>query len=143
MRGVTLDISERKQIEQTYQHEQERQSLLIETSELLTSSLEYEPALEHLAELLVPRLADWTAVHLLEDGIVRRLAVAHTDPAKAELARSRPDHYPLQPNAQHSVAHVLATGEPELYTYVTDDLLEATARDAEHLKLLRMLGFRS
>jgi PAS domain S-box-containing protein len=143
MRGVTLDITERKQIEEARTREQERQNLLIETSELLTTTLEYEPALEHLAELLVPRLADWAAVHLLEDGIVRRLAVAHVDPTKAELARSRPDHYPLHPNAQHSVAHVLATGEAELYADVTDDLLVATARDTEHLKLLRALGYGS
>jgi PAS domain S-box-containing protein len=38
---------------------------------------------------------------------------------------------------------VLRSGRPEIYPEVTDAMLEATARDAEHLELLREIGFRS
>jgi len=131
-----IDITARKR-------DEERQSLLMETSELLNTSLEYELTLERIAEAAVPRLADWAAIHMLEDDIVRRLAVRHVDPAKTEMARNRPERYPLQPGGQHIVAHVLASGKPEFYAQVPDDLLVAAARDPEHLQLLRALGFTS
>ncbi len=131
-----IDITARKR-------DEERQRLLMETSELLTGSLEYEPTLERLTEVIVPRLADWVAIHMLEDDVVRRLAMRHIDPAKTELARSRPERYPLQPGGRHIVAHVLASGKSEFYPRVTDDLLVAAARDQEHLRLLRALGFTS
>ena len=42
--------------------------------------------LQKVAALAVPQFADWCAVDMLDsDGSLRRLAVAHTDPAKVEL----------------------------------------------------------
>ena len=47
----------------------ERVSFLADAGELLWSSLEYEQALARLAQLAVPRLADWCAVDMVgEDG---------------------------------------------------------------------------
>jgi PAS domain S-box-containing protein len=131
-----LDVTGRKR-------DEEHQRLLMETSELLSGSLEYEPTLEHLTQVIVPRFADWVAIHMLEDDVVRRLAVRHIDPARTELARNRPERYPLQPGGQHIVAHVLASGKSEFYAHVPDDLLIAAARDQQHLHLLRALGFTS
>jgi len=51
----------------------QRLRFLADANALLTSSLEYEATLDHLAELVVPELADWCAIYLLEeDGVVRR-----------------------------------------------------------------------
>jgi PAS domain S-box-containing protein len=136
MRGVTLDITERKR-------NQDRRELLMRTSDLLAGSLEYEPALERLAELLVPRWADWVALHLLEDSTVRRLVLAHADPARADLARSQAERYALQPDAQHLVARVLVSGAAELRSLVPEEQLVADARDDEQLALLRALGMHS
>ena len=131
-----IDITARKRGE-------ERQRLLMETAELLTGSLEYEPTLERLTHVIVPRFADWVAIHVLEEDVVRRLAVLHVDPNKTELVRSRPERYPLQPGGQRIVPHVLTTGKSEFYPYVSDDVLVAAARDQQHLDLLRTLGFGS
>jgi GAF domain-containing protein len=38
---------------------------------------------------------------------------------------------------------VLRTGEPEFYPEVTDEALVAAARDAEHLRIMREMGFTS
>src|SRR3712207_7786657 len=35
------------------------------------------------------------------------------------------------------------TGRPEFYPEITDEMLEAVARDEEHLRLLREIGFTS
>ncbi|MFL5804019.1 MAG: response regulator [Roseiflexaceae bacterium] len=128
---------ERKRVEQ-------EQRFLAKASTLLATSLDYEITLDRVAHLAVPDLADWCAVHMLEaDGTIQRLAVAHVDPAKATLARERTGRYPLDPNAPHIVPQVLRTGRSELYTEVPDSLLIASARDAEHLEILRLLGFKS
>ena len=74
-----------------------RARLLAEVSGELGSSLDYQTALEGLTRLVVPELADWCAVHILEaDGSMRRLASTHRDPAAAELLAKlrfkRPGH---------------------------------------------------
>ena len=92
------DITERK-------HAELAQTFLIEASTLLGSSLDYETTLQQVAQLCVPYLADWCAVHMLAaDGTVHRLAVVHTNPTKAASARERPSHYPLDVNAQVRIA---------------------------------------
>jgi PAS domain S-box-containing protein len=128
---------ERNRVEQA-------QHFLATASTLLATSLDYETTLDRVACLVVPDHADWCAVHILEaDGMIRRLALAHVDPARAAIARERPGRYPLDPNAQHIVPKVVRTGRSELYSEVPDSLLIASARDAEHLKTLRLLGFKS
>jgi PAS domain S-box-containing protein len=137
MRCITIDISERKRSEDT-------QRFLAQVGETLSSSLDYEITLDRIAGLAVPDLADWCAVHIVDmDGTIRRLAVAHIDPKRAAQARARPERYPIDPNAQHIVPQVIRSGKPEIYAEVTDEMLVASARDAEHLRTLRLLGFAS
>ncbi len=118
--------------------------LLAEASAVLGASLDYQATLEQFARLTVPRLADWCQVDLVAPGGgVRPLAVAHADPAKVELAWELARRYPWDPAGAEGIAKVARTGQAELYADVSDALLEAVARDAEHLRLLRGLGFRS
>nr|WP_275994389.1 PAS domain-containing protein [Argonema antarcticum] len=74
---------------------------------------------------------------------IRRLAVAHVDPSKVEWAQELQERYPHDPNDRHGVANVLRSGKSELYTDIPDSLLVATARDAEHLAIMREIGFSS
>jgi PAS domain S-box-containing protein len=121
-----------------------RYRYLAEASELLAESLDYERTLARIAELAVPRLADWCAVDVLKrDGSVKRLAVAHVDPSKVELAHDLDRRYPPDPNATIGLPQVLRTGRPEFYPEITDEVLEAVAQDAEHLRLFRELGLKS
>ncbi len=131
------DITEHKQAE-------DAQRFLTEASDLLASSLDYRATLASVARLAVPTLADWCGVDVLaEDGSVERLAVAHEDPEKVHLALELQERYPADLESPGGVPKVLRTGRPELYPEVTDAMLEATARDAEHLALLREIGFTS
>jgi len=64
-----------------------RTRLLADVSRALAASLDYESTLDGVVRLLVPGHADWCVVHLARrDGSVRRVAVAHADPAHAPLA---------------------------------------------------------
>src|SRR5215213_5206495 len=116
---------------------------LAEASEILASSLDYETELDRVAHLIVPALADWCAVDLLlEDGRLHRVSVVHRDPAKAEAALELRRRYPvLSPTQVHRAWDVLLDGSPWFDPAVTETRFVAEARDAEHLALLRRLGF--
>jgi PAS domain S-box-containing protein len=116
-----------------------------EASELLASSLDYETTLSNVAKLAVPQFADWCAIDMVEpDGSLRRLAVAHVDPAKAGWANALAEKYPPDPEAAYGVPNVLRTRRPEFLSDIPDELLvEATGDTPELLELLRTLGLRS
>ncbi|MHB8642474.1 MAG: GAF domain-containing protein [Gaiellaceae bacterium] len=123
----------------------ERLSFLAEAGSTLASSLDYETTLANVAELVVPRLADWCAVDVLEeDGhTVRRLTLVHKDPAKLGAAsRSRDLLAPTVDEAEGS-GRVLRTGEPVLYEAISEEFLESSAPSEEHAQVLKELGLYS
>jgi PAS domain S-box-containing protein len=132
-----VDVTERVRLELA-------QRFLSEASAVLASSLDYQTTLERVAQLTVPELADWCTVHIIEqDGAIEQIAVAHIDPAKLEWAYQIRDKYPLNPDDPRGAAYTLRTGQSDLLPDIPDELLVLSARDAEHLEILRQVGFRS
>ena len=137
------DITERKRAEHELQTASQRSEFLARTSAVLASMLDYAETLAALAHTVVPFLADWCSVDVLEpDGTVRRLAVAHADAAKADLARLA-SVYPPDPDARHPRTAVLRTGRSVLIPDVTDEGLVRIADTPEQLGVLRAVGYRS
>ena len=123
---------------------QQRLAFLAEASAVLTSSLDYEATLGRIARLVVPSLADWCLVDVLEpDGTLRRLAVAHADPEKVRWAEELEDRYPTDPDSPFGAPAVVRTGEAQWMADIPDSMLVEAARDEEHLRILRELGLRS
>ena len=135
--GVFWDITERKRVE-----EQER--FLAEASALLVASLDYQTTLENLASLVVPQLADWCTIHVVEqDGSLRPVTIAHADPLKQEWGWEVQRRYPLNPNLGYGISQVIRSGNSEFYPEISDSFLMAIANDAEHLQILREMGLKS
>ncbi|MGK2963376.1 MAG: ATP-binding protein [Gemmatimonadaceae bacterium] len=131
------DITRRKLAEEATDY-------LARASEVLASSLDYERTLTDVAALIVPDFADWCAVSIVDDsGEPRQLAVAHVDPEKVKWARELHKRYPPDYSEKTGVGQVIRTGKPELYSDIPDELLVAGARDEEHLRLIREIGFKS
>ena len=123
---------------------QERSLFLVRASAILGSSLDYEDTLRNVAELAVPNIGDWCAVELVDaSGVSRQVAVAHVDPAKIKFAHELRRRYPPDPSATTGIPNILRTGVSELYVDITDEMLVASAVDAEHLRISRELGLRS
>jgi PAS domain S-box-containing protein len=131
-----LDITERKQAENALR-------CIAETSTTLSTSLDYEETLEQIAKILVPQLADWCCVDILnEDGSIRRLPVAHADSSKGEWARQLQQYAP-DFNDATAITRVLQTGQPELITQVSDSLLVANSQNNQHFRVVQQMGIKS
>jgi serine phosphatase RsbU (regulator of sigma subunit) len=120
-----------------------RESFLSHASEVLASSLDYEETLARVAELAVPDLADWCSVEMLEGSRIHQLAVAHVDPAMVAFARELQQRFPPSLGDATGVGAVLRTGQGEFYPTIPDELLVASARDEEQLRVMRELEMRS
>ena len=121
-----------------------RQRFLAEAGQLLATSLDYQQTLERVARMIVPRLADWCGIDMVdEQGDIVNVAVAHVDPAKVALAHDLRERYPPKLDAPTGVPAILRGGPAELYPEISDELLERSAVDEEHLRILREVGLRS
>ena len=134
---IARDISER-------QRASERAAFLAEAGTVLAGSLDYATTLKTVANLAVPAIADWCAVDVSsEDDKLERVAVAHVDPAKIELARTVRSRHE-DPNSPFSPAYVARTGTPAIIKEISDEMILASAQgDEERAAMIRSLGLRS
>ncbi len=124
------------------ERERDRLRFLARAGDVLSGSLDVEDTLRALSEVLVPALADWFAVDLLEDGRIRTILVVHPDPAKVALARDLQRRLPTDPDAPTGSPHVIRTGQSELTPSIPDEMLRALIEDPEMLETMRGLGLR-
>jgi PAS domain S-box-containing protein len=135
--SVFHDVTERRRLV-------ERLQFLSDAGDILGSSLDYEDTLASVARLAVPRIADWCAVDVLEEGgKVRRLAAAHADPERVAWAQALNERYPVDLTEARGIGAVLRTGQPDIVHEITDALLAAGVRDPEYLAMVRSLGLKS
>ena len=135
----------------TEQRREEQASMILaEASQLLASSTDYAETLANMARAVVPRLGDWAAVDLVIDATddgwppqLERVAIVHDDEAKLALAAEFTAKYPERWDDPNGMAGVIREGRAMYIPDVTDEMLVLGAQDAEHLRLLRALEFRS
>jgi PAS domain S-box-containing protein len=141
---VVTDVSEREHALAAAERAGARLAVLAEASQTLASTLDYESTLASLASLLVPRFADWYAVDILDDdGLFRRIAVVHADPAKSEWAEKSRSLYPPDLEEEEGTGRAARTGEAVLYRTISDELLASSTKDSAHYEILRELGMAS
>jgi PAS domain S-box-containing protein len=136
MVGVSVDITRRKRTEQDLK-------FLAKASVELAGLIDPQSTLDRLAYLAVPSFADWCAIDLLEDGVLRRVAVAHVDPRKVQLARTLHQRFPPDPNAMHGAWQVIRTGRPQFFRELDPESLRTTIKDPARIDALKEIGVRS
>jgi anti-anti-sigma factor len=116
--GLTVDVTEQKRAERSA-------ALLAETGRLVTQEGSVEERLADLARLVVHELGDAAVVSLMgPDGLLRRAAVEHDDPAVAQALRAlAPTRLPP------SLSEALAAGLPATVP-ITEELIRSGAHDA-------------
>ncbi|GAC1494577.1 MAG: hypothetical protein NVS1B2_11470 [Vulcanimicrobiaceae bacterium] len=133
--GTSTDIDAHKRAE-------DGNAFLNGASELLATSLDLDETMRAFARIVVPSMATWCAVFLLDEArnVVLK-AIAHDDRGQARFAEELVRRYPLRP--QDPVAEAALRGETFLIADIADELLIASAQDDEHLHLMRQLDLRS
>ncbi len=118
----------------------QRLHFLGEASRLLSETLETPKVLDRLAELAVPKVADWCIVDLLDDdGQLQLAAAADVQPRKAQLVREMRKRFPPDP-ARHPAYRAIREDRPLFVDGARSADLRGFARSGEHLDLMRKLN---
>ena len=134
----------RERAEERRRKSEEALGFLAEAGHLLAESLDYDATLATLADLVVPRLADWCIVDLVdEDGTLRRVAVRAADPRKQQLLDVLYRDYPPVSGSGQPAAQALARGEAVRFPDFTPESLRPTTVDEHHFELVSQLDPQS
>ena len=140
---VSQDVSERRRREQAT-------VFLAEASRHLTASLDYQQTIRTVAAAAVPTLGDWCVVSLVDDPEsdawpprLERVAVATDDPECSRSRRRSRTAIRSTCRRRRGCTGCCAPGRPLFVPTVTDEMLVALAKDAEHLELMRELKLSS
>jgi PAS domain S-box-containing protein len=137
-RVIESERAAREQVEGAH----ERLAFLAEASMLLSASLDPRKTLAKIAPLVVPRLADWCSIHVLDsEGAIQTVVVEHSDPQKRAVAREFQRRFPSRPEDAAGVGLAIRTGEPQLYPEITEEMLVDVPE--ERRRTVRELGIRS
>ncbi len=156
--SVCRDISERKRVEKDvavlFRREQEARrdaevareqlALLVQATSILSDDLNFERTLQDLVDLLVPHLADWCTVTIVDDnGELQRIAVSHHDAAMKEEVLDLVQYHSSPPDAGYGPAAVIRSGRPELVRKVDPEKLTTVASSDAHARILKDLNISS
>ncbi|MEP6759357.1 MAG: SpoIIE family protein phosphatase [Actinomycetota bacterium] len=139
---VVFILTRREAVHDAQTEEGAHIHLLARAGDALSESLDVEETLRRLGDVVVPLLADWFSVELVEDGVSRTVVVMHPDPAKVEFARELQQRFPTDPDAPSGAAHVIRTGISELTETIPDEMLRALIEDPDLLETIDGLGLR-
>ncbi|MBD2012974.1 response regulator [Microcoleus sp. FACHB-53] len=158
LRWLLRDITERQRMEEQQrllireqaareaaEAQAEQSAFLAEASRLLASCLDYSTTLNRMAQLAVPRLADWCFIDCAENNpaLFNQPVVAATDAEQKARILQRRVNERLPFEADYGITRVLETGEPKLISDIPDAFLISIAQDAAHLELLRQFNAKS
>ena len=118
--------------------------ILSEAGRVLTSTLDLAQVLQNLVDLAVPEFADWCAVDLVDEGLVRdQAAIAHRDPARRALVARLTQFQGGDVDPRSTLGRVIRTGTAERVFEVSPERLAQAAHDPQDLAILRALEIRS
>ncbi|MGE5448762.1 MAG: PAS domain S-box protein [Bacteroidales bacterium] len=123
---------------------QQHLALLTDATQILSSSLDYKKTLNDLAQLLVPRFADWCSFDEFDEhGIMKRIVVNHVDPEKTNLVYQLSQVYPADANTREGGYGTLSTRQPRMISEINDEVIRSLSRNEDHYRLLKLLSVQS
>jgi serine phosphatase RsbU (regulator of sigma subunit) len=106
----------------------------------MTSTLDTDEAVQRFAELVVPLLADWCVVSVIDpDGSRRDVGRAHRDPALVEAMNRYADLRVKSNNATAPVPRMLRDSRPVVFPELTDEIVLGMVADEEAREALAPL----
>ena len=142
--GAASDVSERQLAERASADTLALLELVAEASRVLSDSLEPEHAVRNLAQLLVPSLADWSIVTLVQqDGRLRDVESWHRDPELRPVVAQLAGHRLEGHEYVGALGDVMATHEPVFVGSGGSERAERVLRSSVALDAVRQLRHES
>ena len=113
--GIIFDITERKAAEDNL-------AFLAKASSALSSSLDYTRSLHTIAHMIVPDIADWCIVNVLDETTQEMKLIALAGKNKSQiqwLKEYGKNHIEEVSDSSHIINKVLLTGESQFYPTIT------------------------
>ena len=133
--GTATDIDAQKRLS-------ENLKFVLTASNAFSESFDVAHICKRFAELSIRQFADWCFVTLMRpDGSFETAAIEHRDRSLVEYVEQFRDRYPVQSDGE--LAAAIAERKARLYPTIQAEQIEASARDDQHLALLRKLQMHS
>jgi PAS domain S-box-containing protein len=117
--------------------------LLARCNEILNSSMNYKTTLRNATKILIPSLADWIAIDLVDEHQnIYREVLQHYDAGLKEAAKNMMKYHPVK-DVNRGVTQVIETGKSIIFENITRSLIKKRTVNDEHLKLTLQLGMKS
>jgi signal transduction histidine kinase/ActR/RegA family two-component response regulator len=122
-----------------------RDRILAEASRVLAASLDLDTTLRDMTQVIVPALADWCTVRVIErDGRMRRVATTCADPSKAHLIERISELAPTGiSGAGGAIGEAIRSGHPLLLRDLRPAWLDAHVPDRDYLAIVHEVAPRS
>jgi signal transduction histidine kinase/ActR/RegA family two-component response regulator len=120
----------------------QRLELLAGASSLLSRSLDERTTLDSIASVVVPAIADWCRIDLLDaNGVLQRKLTHHSDPARRDAVAALVAQGSVGAGTRGSFPDVIATGQPYLANFDTPEA--SGIADPTFLAFARATGMRA
>ncbi|MGZ5968194.1 MAG: ATP-binding protein [Polyangiales bacterium] len=140
---VLRDVTVQRRLERDLVKALDEQKLLASVGEMLASSLDPTETIVRVAQVSVELMGDFLIVDMLEEGTLRRLKVAHSDPAQADLARAL-ERLPPEQFQPPPVLSALETKQTQLWREeIGDEVLRGHFPDADVRSLVKAMHAKS
>jgi PAS domain S-box-containing protein len=125
--AILRDITHKKK-------EEERQKFLNQLSKMLGSSIDYKTTLKNISESIVPSLADYSRIVLVDDNNqISDIFAYHTDPKKLKSVEELYDAYRNKPGVHYGVEHIIATGKSEIMKSVSPNDAKPYSKNLQNI----------
>jgi PAS domain S-box-containing protein len=135
--AILHDISARKKAE-------EKKEYLEKVSTLLNASVDYKTTLNTICKLLVPHLADYIRIALIDDkNQIEEVATYHVNPRKLPLVKKLYAVYGRRKDIKQGVPRVMQSGKSEITERLNFKTVFAFEKNDEIKNLVTKLGLIS
>jgi len=118
-------------------------SYLNQASSNLGQTRDTQSALEKIAELIVPRFANWFTVDQIKDNRLVLMILKHTDPKKIKWAYEYRKKYPADLNSNVGAGGVIKSGKPGFAPVITPEMIDMIVSDPVQREEVKKIGLHS
>ncbi len=112
-------------------------------AEVLAGARDTKDALNKIADLIVPRFANWFTIDLLKNGELELIKIAHQNPELLKISLDYRRRYPTNLSGDAGTALVVKTGRPNFLPVVSPEMIDMHITDPVQRKIIHSLGLHS